>query len=122
MPPSRGCSERRATRAMLEERNLGANGLPNFMPLDQVPGVPWYRKLLGDSFVEDVSASLAFYEEAFGLSRRFFHDDDGKAYGELETGAACLAFASLQLARKQLKEDVTAPSRDKPPQGSKLHS
>ena len=36
-------------------------------------------------YVKDVSASLAFYEEAFGLSRRFFHDDNGKAYGELET-------------------------------------
>ena len=42
-------------------------------------------------YVKDVSASLAFYEKAFGLSRRFFNDDNGKAYGELETGAARLA-------------------------------
>jgi len=71
-------------------------------------------------FVEDVSASLTFYEEAFGLSRRFFHDDGGKTYGELETGAACLAFASLELAREQLKQDVTGPSPDKPPQGVEI--
>ena len=48
-------------------------------------------------YVEDVEASLAFYERAFGLARRFFHDDQGKAYGELETGATRLSFASLGL-------------------------
>jgi len=31
-------------------------------------------------YVNDVAASLAFYEKAFGLPRRFFHDDNGKAY------------------------------------------
>jgi uncharacterized glyoxalase superfamily protein PhnB len=41
--------------------------------------------------VKDVAASLAFYEAAFGLSRRFFHDDGVNAYGELETGATRLA-------------------------------
>jgi catechol-2,3-dioxygenase len=30
-------------------------------------------------YVKDVSATLTFYEEAFGLSRRFFNDDNGKA-------------------------------------------
>ena len=54
-------------------------------------------------YVKDVSASLAFYEVAFGLSRRFFHEDNGKAYGELETGATRLAFASLELASDHLK-------------------
>jgi lactoylglutathione lyase len=68
-------------------------------------------------YVNDVSASLAFYEQAFGLSRRFFNDDKGKAYGELETGAACLAFASLKLAREHLNQDVIAASLDKPPLG-----
>ena len=37
-------------------------------------------------YVKDVAGSLAFYEQAFGLSRRFLHNEDGKAYGELETG------------------------------------
>ena len=71
-------------------------------------------------FVKDVPTSLTFYEQAFGLSRRFFHDDQGKAYGELETGAACLAFASLELATEQLKLHVTLPSPDKPPQGVEI--
>ena len=65
-------------------------------------------------YVKDVAATLAFYEEAFGLSRRFFNDDHGKAYGELETGTARLAFYSFELARTQIKEFVTAPSDEAP--------
>jgi lactoylglutathione lyase len=53
-------------------------------------------------YVPDVAASLAFYEAAFGLARRFFNDDGGKAYGELETGAARLAFASYDLINSHL--------------------
>jgi uncharacterized glyoxalase superfamily protein PhnB len=68
-------------------------------------------------FVKDVSGSLAFYEQAFGLSRRFFNDDNGKAYGELETGAACLAFASHELAKAQLKQEVVVASPDRAPLG-----
>jgi lactoylglutathione lyase len=68
-------------------------------------------------FVHDVSASLTFYEQAFGLSRRFFNDDNGKAYGELETGAACLAFANIELAKAQLKQEAVFASPDKPPLG-----
>ena len=61
-------------------------------------------------YVKDVSATLAFYEEAFGLSRRFFNDDNGKAYGELETGAARLAFYSFELAKTQWKQGFVAAS------------
>ena len=71
-------------------------------------------------YVKDVPASLAFYEEAFGLSRRFFNDDNGKAYGELETGTARLAFASLELARTHLKQEVVAASPDKAPLGFEI--
>jgi uncharacterized glyoxalase superfamily protein PhnB len=71
-------------------------------------------------YVKDVSASLAFYEEAFGLSRRFFNDDNGKAYGELETGAARLAFASLEMASEQLKQKVVTASLDKAPLGFEI--
>src|SRR5947207_10663008 len=71
-------------------------------------------------YVKDVAASLVFYEAAFGLARRFFHDDNGKAYGELETGAARLAFASLELAREHLKQEVVAASPDKAPLGVEI--
>jgi len=71
-------------------------------------------------YVQDVPASLAFYEKAFGLTRRFFHDDNGKAYGELETGTARLAFASLELATEHLKQEVTAAAPQKPPLGFEI--
>jgi lactoylglutathione lyase len=68
-------------------------------------------------YVNDVAASLAFYEKAFGLTRRFFNDADGKAYGELETGAARLAFASIALAEEHLKQKITPAAPDKAPLG-----
>jgi len=41
-------------------------------------------------YVGDVGATIAFYEAAFGLERRFVHDSG--QYAELETGATALAF------------------------------
>lgn len=57
-------------------------------------------------YVKDVAASLAFYEKAFGVTRHFFHDDDGKAYGDLETGTTRLGFVSYALAADTLNMDV----------------
>src|SRR5665647_953273 len=71
-------------------------------------------------YVNDVSAALVFYEEAFGLARRFFHDDEGMAYGELETGATRLAFASLALAETHLQADVVAASLERAPLGVEI--
>lgn len=47
-------------------------------------------------YVADVAATVAFYETAFGLARRFIHDSG--TYAEMETGATALAFAAEQLA------------------------
>ncbi|QNA89137.1 VOC family protein [Massilia sp. Dwa41.01b] len=46
-------------------------------------------------YVPDVAAALAFFETAFGLTRRFLHESG--AYGELETGATTLSFAAHEL-------------------------
>lgn len=46
-------------------------------------------------YVPDVAAAIGFYERAFGLERRFLHESG--AYGEMETGAAALAFGSEAL-------------------------
>ncbi|MFV0279044.1 MAG: VOC family protein [Parahaliea sp.] len=46
-------------------------------------------------YVPDVSASLTFFTQAFGLERRFLHESGD--YGELETGQTTLAFASHSL-------------------------
>jgi uncharacterized glyoxalase superfamily protein PhnB len=71
-------------------------------------------------YVNDVAASLAFYERAFGLARRFFHDDNGKAYGELETGATRLAFASVALATEHLKQPVVTAAPNQAPLGVEI--
>ena len=71
-------------------------------------------------YVNDVAASLDFYEKALGLGRRFFHDDHGKAYGELETGATRLAFASVVLATEHLKQEVVAAEPNKRPLGVEI--
>lgn len=51
-------------------------------------------------YVPSVHAALTFFETAFGFQRRFL--DDSGDYGELETGAATLAFASHQLGEANL--------------------
>ena len=71
-------------------------------------------------YVHDVTASLVFYEKAFGLARRFYQDDHGKAYGELETGATRLAFASVALATEHLKQPVVAAAPDRAPLGVEI--
>lgn len=50
-------------------------------------------------YVADVSASLAFFEKAFGLKTRFQHESD---YGELDTGGTALAFAAHSLGASNL--------------------
>ena len=61
-------------------------------------------------YVEDVEATLEFYERAFGLERRML--DDGKNYGELETGGTRLAFAASQFVRSF----IPVPLADSGPQ------
>jgi len=43
-------------------------------------------------YVADVPATVAFYEAAFGLSRRFIHESD--LYAEMETGETAIAFGA----------------------------
>jgi len=43
-------------------------------------------------YVPDVAQSLAFFENAFGLQRRFLHESG--MYGELSTGETTLSFAA----------------------------
>jgi catechol 2,3-dioxygenase-like lactoylglutathione lyase family enzyme len=66
-------------------------------------------------YVPNVSDSLAFFESAFGLSRRFLHE--GGDYGELETGETTLAFAALALGHANLPEGFVAASASHLPLG-----
>ncbi len=51
-------------------------------------------------YVDDVEATLGFYTSGFGLQRRFITPEGD--YGELDTGATTLGFASNALAESNL--------------------
>lgn len=70
------------------------------------------------AYVPDVEASLAFFERAFGLKRRFVAPGGG--YGELETGATALAFAQHDTARGNLGHDYVAADRSPAPLGVEI--
>lgn len=53
-------------------------------------------------YVNDVVSSIAFYENAFGFTRKFITPDH--SYGELLTGDTTLSFASIELAKTNLKD------------------
>jgi lactoylglutathione lyase len=64
-------------------------------------------------YVPNVSDSLAFFEAAFGFSRRFLHDSGD--YGELSTGETTLAFASHVLGEMNFPAGyIAANSSTKP--------
>ena len=69
-------------------------------------------------YVSDVAASLAFFERAFGLKRRFLHESG--AYGELETGATALGVAQHATARDNLGHDYVAADASKEPLGMEI--
>ena len=70
------------------------------------------------AYVSDVAASLAFFERAFGLQRRFLHESG--TYGELETGATALAFASHDLGHAKFAGGHVAASDSPQPPGIEI--
>lgn len=62
-------------------------------------------------YVDDVPATLDFYERAFAFKRCFLHESGD--YGELSTGETKLAFSSTSLMR-QLGKNPKAPRSDAP--------
>jgi len=62
-------------------------------------------------YVDDVPATLNFYQRAFGLERGFLHDAGD--YGELITGETKLAFSSTALMR-DLGKTPSSPDRRAP--------
>lgn len=65
-------------------------------------------------YVDDVEATVNFFEAAFGLERRFVTEEND--YGEVDTGATTLSFVSLELARTNLDHagGFVAPDNAKP--------
>ena len=56
-------------------------------------------------YVEDASATLKFFENTFGLTKKFEHESGG--YCELATGETVLAFASFAVAESILPGGIT---------------
>jgi lactoylglutathione lyase len=69
-------------------------------------------------YVQDVPASLAFYGKAFGLATRFLHESN--TYGELETGATTLSFASHELGQGNMPGGYVACDTSPKPLGFEL--
>src|SRR5262245_47702196 len=69
-------------------------------------------------YVRDVEASIAFYEEAFGLKRRFVHESG--TYGELETGETALAFVTNEQAASNLPRGFRKNEPKKKPAGIEI--
>lgn len=66
-------------------------------------------------YVKDVPRSVAFYEDAFGLSRRFVHEEG--MYAEMDTGATTLSFAANGLAKSNLPCGFVENKPSGPPGG-----
>ncbi len=57
-------------------------------------------------YVRDVEKTISFYENAFGLKRKFIAP--GNVYGEMDTGATTLSFAEIEFAKANLKNGAIA--------------
>lgn len=69
-------------------------------------------------YVPDVSASLAFFEKAFGFAARFLHESG--TYGELNTGETTLAFAAHALGDMNFPGGHVEASSSKIPLGMEI--
>ncbi len=69
-------------------------------------------------YVQDVEKSISFYEQAFGLQRKFVTPDN--QYGELITADTVLSFAAVQLAKTNLSAGFIESSPQNKPFGIEI--
>ena len=69
-------------------------------------------------YLPDVGASLEFFENAFGFSRRFLHESG--TYGELNTGETTLSFAAHALGASNMPEGYIAANASNKPLGMEV--
>jgi len=69
-------------------------------------------------YVQDVTKSVEFYENAFGFVRKFV--SPGNDYGELSAGETTLSFASTLLAKSNLSNGFTESSLTNKPFGIEI--
>lgn len=63
-------------------------------------------------YVQDVQASIDFYQAAFGLNLKFKHE--GGDYAEMQTGETTLAFCGYDLADQVVGKPYQKPSCERP--------
>ena len=69
-------------------------------------------------YVTDVHRAVAFYEEAFGLEKRFIHESG--QYAEMETGGTALSFVANELAHSNLPDGFQENALSRPPAGIEI--
>jgi uncharacterized glyoxalase superfamily protein PhnB len=69
-------------------------------------------------YVPEVTTAVTFYENAFGLKRRFIHESG--TYAEMESGETTLSFASDQLIKSMLPAGFQENSLARPPAGIEI--
>jgi lactoylglutathione lyase len=69
-------------------------------------------------YVEDVPATVSFYENAFGLQNKFIVED--KSYAEMLTGTTTLSFCSHELAQSNFELVFDKSSNAKKPFGCEI--
>lgn len=69
-------------------------------------------------YVEDVAASISFYEKAFGFSKKFITPE--KDYGEIKSGECNISFASIELANSNLRDGFIPSMKKNKPFGIEL--
>jgi lactoylglutathione lyase len=69
-------------------------------------------------YVNNVPSSLAFFETAFGFSKKFI--DESGTYGELDTGETTLSFAAHALGASNLSGGYVAADTSVQPLGIEI--
>lgn len=69
-------------------------------------------------FVKDVLQSVAFYEKAFGMKKRFIHESN--QFAEMEMGEAVLHFAASEAVKANLSQGFQESSLSNLPSGIEL--
>lgn len=61
-------------------------------------------------YVKNIQETVAFYEKAFGIKRRFIHESG--VYAEMETESTALAFVDEEFAKPSLSFRPNRPSEE----------
>ena len=69
-------------------------------------------------YVNDVEKTISFYEKAFGFSQKFITPE--KDYGEIISGETTIAFATIELAKSNLKNGFIESSNTGKPFGIEM--